>query len=171
MESLKVWSYEENQRSKFHDGLDRYQREIERDLTSPNAKALVDQCKALKFSSQRHIKDVEVRLHLALRHLADQARFIQLDANILRLAQTYDYIKDPSDNLILCCILKDAEQDPTPHKAFVSENRRDFGEPEIVVLLQSVGVKYFSKTTHALGWLRAQTNPDDPFVGADSSNP
>jgi hypothetical protein len=161
MESLKVWSTEEKQRSAFHDGFDRYRGEIERDVTSSNAKALVDQCKALKSTSEKHIKEVEMRLYLALMHLAGQARFIHPDKGILRRAQSSDYIKDPADNLILCCILEDARQDSQPRKAFTSENKKDFGKPEIVKLLQSVGVEYFPRTSAALGWLRAQPNSSD----------
>ena len=83
---------------------------------------------------------------------------------MVRQALTEVYIADPTDNLILCCVLRHAGLNPDPdgRKAFLSGNHRDFGQPDVKTMLNAVGVKYFSKTGDALGWLRAEPKLTDP---------
>jgi len=67
--------------------------------------------------------------------------------------------KDPTDNLILHCILAHASLHPTEVKVFLSGNTRDFGTQEVQAALHNASVNlYFARTQDLLGWLRAQSN-------------
>ncbi|MCU0546036.1 MAG: hypothetical protein MUE44_28360 [Oscillatoriaceae cyanobacterium Prado104] len=66
--------------------------------------------------------------------------------------------KDPTDNLILHCILSHARLHPTETKAFLSSNVKEFRKvPEVQNALRDAGItKYFSRTQDFLGWLQSQ---------------
>lgn len=67
--------------------------------------------------------------------------------------------KDPTDNLILHCILSHARLHPTEAKAFLSGNVKEFRQlAEVQDALQQAGVeKYFSRTEDFLGWLQSHS--------------
>ncbi|MBD0394911.1 MAG: hypothetical protein ICV52_13940, partial [Microcoleus sp. C1-bin4] len=66
--------------------------------------------------------------------------------------------KDPTDNLILHCILSHARLRPTETKVFLSGNVKEFRKlPEVQDALREVGItKYFSRPEDFLGWLQSQ---------------
>lgn len=66
-------------------------------------------------------------------------------------------ISEPTDRLILHAILAHARaSDPGP-KAFLSANKNDFGQQAAVEALEAAGVRYFSSSQAAIGWLTSQT--------------
>jgi predicted extracellular nuclease len=66
--------------------------------------------------------------------------------------------KDPTDNLILHCILNHASQNFTDTKVLISGNKNDFGTSEVVEALRDAGiVKYFASTQSFLGWLASRS--------------
>ncbi|MEG4030440.1 MULTISPECIES: hypothetical protein [unclassified Microcoleus] len=85
---------------------------------------------------------------------------IDLTANIIQKSLNATIIgKDPTDNLILHCILSHARLRPTETKVFLSGNVKEFGKlPEVQDALREVGItKYFSRTEDFLGWLQSQS--------------
>ncbi len=65
--------------------------------------------------------------------------------------------KDPTDNLILHCILANARLQPNEIKVFLSSNTKDFGTAEVQEALRNADVNdYFTHTQDLLGWLRSQ---------------
>ncbi len=81
---------------------------------------------------------------------------------MIQEALSTDFIGDPTDNLIYCCILRHARLNPQSavKKAFVSGNSKDFDQPELVAPLKKAGVSYFRSTANALGWLRRAHKTD-----------
>jgi hypothetical protein len=71
-------------------------------------------------------------------------------------------IEDPTDNLILHCVLAHARQHPSELKAFLSGNSRDFGMSAVRGALDQAGVKYLTKTEDFLGWYGSL--PDSPIT-------
>jgi hypothetical protein len=65
--------------------------------------------------------------------------------------------KDPTDNLILHCILEHARASPHDQRVFMSGNRKDFGTKPVQDALQAAGIgKYVAETNQFLGWYRSQ---------------
>ncbi|MBD2741652.1 hypothetical protein [Coleofasciculus sp. FACHB-1120] len=65
--------------------------------------------------------------------------------------------KDPTDNLILHCILNHARLHPTDRKVFLSANVKEFNTPEVQAALHDASVvKYLVRTQDFLGWLESQ---------------
>jgi hypothetical protein len=161
MEALSTWTFEAKQRKKFLTELEAYKREVDRDVSfraeGPPVKQLGEQCEALRLGSESYLNFVEARLYEALDQLVDLAQKLHPDDDMLREALSHDHIDDPTDNLIYCCVLRHARLNPDPEgrKAFLSGNHKDFRKPEVVQPLDLAGVRYFSQTKDALGWLRS----------------
>ena len=105
------------------------------------------------------INDINARLFAALDLLATKIEMIPLTPDILRESLNSIFIEeDPTDNLILHCILNRARLHPNEVKVFLSNNTKEFGLLKVRDALREVGItKYFSRTEDFLGWLQSQS--------------
>ncbi|BAY04949.1 hypothetical protein ACOWPH_07085 [Anabaena sp. PCC 7938] len=62
------------------------------------------------------------------------------------------------DNLILECILDHAQLHPQEDKAFISNNSKDLGKPEVQISLRNAGIKYFTITQDFLNWFNSRSS-------------
>ena len=143
----------------FKQQLENQISEAKRDLTSQHAPSLFLKLGQSKIDDERRLNDIDLRLRESIEQLSQNAEMIDLTANIIQESLNATIIgKDPTDNLILHCILSHARLRPTETKVFLSGNVKEFGNlPEVQYALREVGIKYFSRTEDFLGWLQSQS--------------
>jgi hypothetical protein len=156
IESLALLPFERKQRNVLQDELKKHAREASRDKTSAHAPVLAGHLENAATESNELLIDIELRLYDALDCLSEDAELIELNPEIIRDCLSHDYLKDPTDNLILCSVLWHARLHPAGPKAFLSENHGDFGRPAVTAVLAAADVRYFRRADAAVGWLRAQ---------------
>jgi hypothetical protein len=159
MEALSTLENELKYRKRFTKELDLQITQLKRDKTSSPAKSLLYYLEQSKIENQSLLNDVQTRLFDTLSQIATKAEMIELTADTLQESLTTPRIeKDPTDNLILSCILAHANLHPTDTKVFLSANINEFGTTEIQEVLRNYGVdKYFTHTQNFLGWLQSQS--------------
>lgn len=160
MESFSVLEDEVKRHNYFKQQLDNQISEANRDLTSQHAQSLFFNLGQSKIDYERRLDDIDLRLRESIEQLSQNAEMIDLTANLIQESlNTTIIVKDPTDNLILHCILSHARLHPTETKVFLSGNVREFRKlPEVQDALQKAGVeKYFSRTEDFLGWLQSQS--------------
>ena len=166
MESISTWAFEKKRRTKFSDELQAHAQEIKRDRTEPTALPLAEGCGEVRLGIDRHLRYMSARLNHCLSRLNDLAARLNPDVAMIHEALSNDYIIDPTDNLIYCCVLLHARLNhaPTARKAFVTGNYKDFDRADLIGPLKQAGVSYFRTTANALGWLRRplDSSPIDP---------
>jgi hypothetical protein len=133
--------------------------QLNRDQTSEDASYLLRLLEDSKIKNEDWLNDIQTRLITALEQLAERTEMIHLTSNILQESLNTPLIeKDPTDNLILHCILDHARQNFTDTKVLISGNTKDFGTSEVQEALHNAGiVKYFASTRSFLGWLESQS--------------
>jgi hypothetical protein len=159
MEAFSVWEDEVTRHNSFKQRLEIQIREAERDLTSPNAGSLYLNLRQAKIDYENRLDDITFRLNQAIKKLSQEAEMIDLTPEIVQESLNNPLItKDPTDNLILHCILYHAKTRPDDVKVFLSGNIKEFRQLlEVQDALQAAGVvKYFSHTENFLGWLQSQ---------------
>jgi len=160
MESFSALEDEVKRHNYFKQQLENQISEANRDLTSQHARSLFLKLGQCKIDYERRRNDIEVRLRESIEQLSQNAEMIDLTANIIQESLNVTIIaKDPTDNLILHCILSHARLHPTETKVFLSGNVKEFGKlPEVQDALREVGItKYFSRTEDFIGWLQSQS--------------
>lgn len=160
MESFSFLEDEVKRHNYFKQQLDNQISEANRDLTSQHAQSLFFNLGQSKIDYERRLDDIDLRLRESIEQLSQNAEMIDLTANLIQESlNTTIIVKDPTDNLILHCILSHARLHPTETKVFLSGNVREFRKlPEVQDALQKAGVeKYFSRTEDFLGWLQSQS--------------
>ncbi len=163
MEALSVLVFEEKQRKRFHQELDRHRGEFRRNTLSVKASELVEHLDRSRISGDELLNEFQVWVVLTLLMLSINAEIIQIDPIAIKDALVWrrTVIDDPTDALILSCIVSHAQKFLDIPKAFVSHNSNDFGQKAAIEKLDEVGIKYFKDVQKAVGWLRAQ-NPLQP---------
>ncbi|MEW5861639.1 MAG: PIN domain-containing protein [Cyanobacteriota bacterium] len=158
MESLSALEDEIKRRNRFMNELNIQISQLQRDLTSSHAQSLLSHLEQSLIENEALLNDVENRLFQALDHLNTKAEIIPLNGDMLQESLDTRFInKDPTDNLILHCILNHARLHPTDRKVFLSANVKEFNQPEVQAALQDAGVvKYLTRTQDFLGWLESQ---------------
>jgi hypothetical protein len=164
MEALSTWVTDKKSRERFHGELERNRNEVNRDKTSPHANELSDLLEQCKLNSESYLDHTYDRLVEILGRLSEDAEFIELSPDAVQDSLTIDHLDDPTDNLILCVILRHARANPDPPKAFLSGNTKDFGRLDIAQELKDAGVNYLRNGGEVVGWLRSLPNeePDSP---------
>jgi len=158
MEALSALEDEIKGRNRFANKLTEQIKQLKRDLTSLYAKSLLFHLEESLNENAGLLNNIKVRLFEALELLADKVEMIELTADTLRESLNTVFIeKDPTDNLILHCILNHAHLHANEVKVFLSNNTKEFGVPEVREALREVGIKYFSRTEDFLGWLQSQS--------------
>ncbi|MEG3897555.1 MULTISPECIES: PIN domain-containing protein [unclassified Microcoleus] len=160
MESFSALEDEVKRHNYFKQQLDNQISEANRDLTSQHAQSLFLNLGQSRTDYERRLDDIDLRLRESIEQLSQNAEMIALTANMIQQSlNTIIIKKDPTDNLILHCILIHARLHPTETKVFLSGNVREFRKlPEVQDALQQAGVtKYFSRTEDFIGWLQSQS--------------
>ncbi len=158
MEALSALEDEVKRRNRFMNELNIQISQLRRDVTSSHAQSLLSHLEQSLIENEALLNDVETRLFQALDHLNTKAEMIPLTGDMLQESLDTRFInKDPTDNLILHCILHHARLHPTDRKVFLSANVKEFNTPEVQAALQEAGVvKYLTRTQDFLGWLESQ---------------
>ena len=100
--------------------------EAKRDLTSQHARFLFFKLGESKIDYERRLNDIDLRLRESIEQLSQNAEMIDLTANIIQESLNATIIaKDPTDNLILHCILNHARLRPTETKVFLSATSKN----------------------------------------------
>lgn len=158
MEALSALEDELKRRNRFASELNMQISQLKRDQTSPYAKSLLSHLEQSLIENKALLNDIQDRLFDALDHINTKVEMITLTVDVLQASLKIPFIeKDPTDNLILHCILANARLQPNEIKVFVSSNTKDFGTQEVQEALRNADVNhYFTHTQDLLGWLRSQ---------------
>ncbi len=157
MESLSVFKDEKRRRNEFEQSLNREIKTLQRNINSVYSKQICKDFQTARVSNEKMTNDIESRLFKALDWISKYAELIDLEKSILQESIDTILISDPTDNLILTCILNHSKQDLAATKVFLSNNSEDFGKKEIKEILQDAGIsKYLTSTKDFLGWLKTQ---------------
>lgn len=160
MESFSALEDEVKRHNYFKQQLDNQISEANRDLTSLHAQSLFLNLGQSRTNYERRLDDIDLRLRESIDQLSQNAEMIALTANMIQESLNTILIKkDPTDNLILHCILSHARSHSKETKAFLSGNSKEFRQlPEVQDALQQAEVtKYFSRTEDFLGWPQSQS--------------
>jgi hypothetical protein len=159
MEALSALEADLKYRRRFTNELNMRLSDAQRNLTSQYAQSLSFHLEQVRNQNNELIKEVEARLFEALNQLATKAEMIALSADMIQASLQLNRTEEPTDKLILNCILHHARLHPTEVKVFLSGNANDFGKPEVRETLRSVGInQYFASTQAFLDWWRSQSN-------------
>jgi len=160
MESLSALEDELKRQNYFKEQLSRQISETKRDVTSEQVASLSFHLEESLIYYRNRIGEIKFRLREAIYMLSQKAEMIVLNTEIIEASLNTTIIeKDPTDNLILHCILSHARLRPTETKVFLSGNVKEFGKlPEVQDALREAGIsKYFSRTEDFIGWLQSQS--------------
>jgi hypothetical protein len=160
MESLSALEDELKRQNYFKEQLSRQISETKRDVTSEQVASLSFHLEESLIYYRNRIGEIKFRLREAIYMLSQKAEMIVLNTEIIEASLNTTIIgKDPTDNLILHCILSHARLRPTETKVFLSGNVKEFRKlPEVQDALLEAGItKYFSRTEDFLGWLQSQS--------------
>ena len=160
MESLSALEDDLKRQNNFKEQLSRQISETKRDVTSEQVASLSFHLEESLIYYRNRIGEIKFRLREAIYMLSQKAEMIVLNTEIIEASLNTTIIgKDPTDNLILHCILSHARLRPTETKVFLSGNVKEFRKlPEVQDALREVGItKYFSRTEDFLGWLQSQS--------------
>ena len=160
MESLSALEDEVKRHNKFKEQLSRQISETKRDVTSEQVASLSFHLEESLIYYRNRIDEIKFRLREAIYIVSQKAEMIVLNTEIIEASLNTTIIgKDPTDNLILHCILSHARLRPTETKVFLSGNVKEFRKlPEVQDALLEAGItKYFSRTEDFLGWLQSQS--------------
>ena len=160
MESLSALEDELKRQNYFKEQLSRQISETKRDVTSEQVASLSFHLEESLIYYRNRIGEIKFRLREAIYMLSQKAEMIVLNTEIIEASLNTTIIgKDPTDNLILHCILSHARLRPTETKVFLSGNVKEFRKlPEVQDALREARItKYFSRTGDFLGWLQSQS--------------
>ncbi|MEG4323459.1 MULTISPECIES: PIN domain-containing protein [unclassified Microcoleus] len=159
MEAWSAFEDELKRQNSFKEQLNRQISETKRDVTSEYAPSLHFYLEQSLLYYLERIDEIELRLREAISLMSENAEMIALNPEIVQASLNEILIeKDPTDNLILHCILSHARSHSTESKVFLSGNVKEFGLSKVRDALQEVGItKYFSRTEDFLGWLQSQS--------------
>ncbi|MBD2566311.1 PIN domain-containing protein [Anabaena lutea] len=157
MESLSVLESERNINNRFGDNLQDEVRKLKGDVNSQYSREIKRCLEQAIIKNNERMNEINTRLFDVLEWAKNSVELIQLKPDILSKSLENLLINDPTDNLILHCILDHAQISTNEKKVFLSGNHTDFGKPEIKEILQEASIeRYFVKTGDFLGWLNSQ---------------
>lgn len=160
MEALSVLEDERNNSNRFKDDLDAERNKLQRDINSQNSKEIQKSLEKAIIESKARINNINIRLVKVLEWAANNVELINLESSILITSLNEQFIPDPTDNLILHCILNHAKTSPkkslNDQKVLLSGNSKDFGTKEIKEILSAAGIqKYVASTGDFFKWLQS----------------
>jgi hypothetical protein len=156
---LSALEDELKRQNSFGQQLSRQVSETKRDVTSEYAASLSFHLEESFIYYGYRVGEIKSRLREAISLMSRNSEMIALNPEIIEASLNATLIeKDPTDNLILHCILSHARSHSTETKVFLSGNFKEFGIPAVQDVLREAGItKYFSVTKNFLGWLQSQS--------------
>jgi len=156
MESFSVREDERRRRHNFTEMLERQINELKGNIKSEYS-AKIGRClQTAKLHNEAMTNDIENRLSEVLKWAANNVELINSESSILIDSLNQQFIPDPTDNLILHCILAHAKTSSDDRKVLLSANSKDFGTKEIKQKLGEAGIeKYVASTGDFLGWWKS----------------
>lgn len=159
MEAFSALEADLKYRRRLSDELRLRRNDAKRNLSSQYAQSLSLHLREALAQNELLIHEVKEILLQTLNQLANTAQMISLTADMIQASLQSNSTNEPTDNLILKCILNHARLHPTEVKVFLSGNTNDFGKTEVLDALQDVGVnQYFSNSQAFINWQRSQPN-------------
>ena len=156
MEAFSVLNEMHRSRNQFRNQLDQQISEMRRDSTSEHARELLSLLEQARIVSDKLIEDIDTRLFNTVRRLSRDAELIGLTREILEEQRKTILVEDPTDNLILHCILAHAREHPSEDKTFLSGDKA-FGDSKVQNELGIVGVtKSFREGKQFRMWFVSQ---------------
>ncbi|MGO9599579.1 MAG: PIN domain-containing protein [Isosphaeraceae bacterium] len=140
MEAMSVLNAMRRSRNQFGNQLAQQIAEMGRDNTSAHARELFSLLNQAKIESNRLLEDINSRLFGTVGLLAHKAELIGLTGEILVAQLNTILLDDPTDNLILHCILAHAREHSSYEKVFLTGDREAFGGLSIQGELGNVGI-------------------------------
>jgi hypothetical protein len=158
MEALSALEDELKRRSSFANEPDLQISQLRRDQNSPYAKSMISNFEQSRIDNKNYLNNFQDRLFQALENVTKTAEMIELKPDMLQSSLEIPFIeKEPTDNLILHCLLAHARLHPNEVKVLLSGNRNDFAKGEVQEALRNAEVsKYFTRAQDFLGWLNSQ---------------
>lgn len=157
MEAFSALEADLKYRRRLSDELRLRRSDARRNLSSQYAQSLSLHLREALAQNELLIQEVKEILLQTLNQLANTAQMISLTADMVQASLQANSTNEPTDNLILNCILNHARLHPTKVKVFLSGNANDFGRTEVLDALQDVGVnQYFSNSQAFINWWRSQ---------------
>lgn len=142
MEALSALEADLKYRRRFENELLLRLSDAKRNSTSRYAQSLSSHLEQAFKQNEQLIEEVELHLFEALNQLSIKAETISLTVDMIQ-ASLQPNSNEPTDKLILNCLLHHAHLHPTEIKVFLSGNTNDFGKTEILDALQEVGVNQY----------------------------
>lgn len=140
MEAFSVLNEMHKSRNRFRNQLEQQISERRRDSTSEHARELVSLLEQSKIAIDKLIEDIDARLFDTVGRLCRDAVFIEVNQEILERQLESVLVEDPTDNLILHCILAHAREHPLENKAFLTGDKA-FGDSKVQDELSIAGVR------------------------------
>ncbi|MFP4007790.1 MAG: hypothetical protein ACLFV6_07240 [Spirulinaceae cyanobacterium] len=158
MEALSVL---ESEIKRYRSVSDMYQfesKQLLRNRLSETAQSLAQNLQQARLDNNEVLLEMRSRLREVLNRLADCAELIPLTNDILKWnVENFTVISEPTDNLILACILADTTLYPENQKVLLSGNSRDFQSESVKPYLAAANITNYFKTTQTfLGWFNTQ---------------
>lgn len=87
---------------------------------------------------------------------------IELTASILEECERLRrFDLSTQDGIVLAAVLADAAaHDRAEPKCFVSQNTKDFNNPEVKEMLDGLGCRYIARYSHAVGYIESAIGPE-----------
>ncbi|MBK1987975.1 DUF4935 domain-containing protein [Sphaerospermopsis aphanizomenoides BCCUSP55] len=166
VEAVSVFKIEKQAIKSFKMEIENKIKEAKRDRSSANAISLINNLEQAKNDNDSLLNDIQYRLSSAIDGENSQAESIFLPDDqlqhtcriMLTQPETLLVKNDIMDNLILRCILNHADSHSQEKKAFISDNKEDFGKPEVKESLRKAGIKYFTKAQYFLQWVNSSSS-------------
>lgn len=157
MEALSSLEDEVKRRNQFENELKLQISQLRRDLTSHYSQSLLSHLRQALVENRGLFNDIQTRLLQAFAQIYKSAEILSLSNTTLQNSLDCLLIsEEPTDNLILHCILEDACLHAATDKVFLSSNTKDFNSLEVRNVLNDAGIsKYFTRTQDFLSWLQA----------------
>jgi len=158
MEAFSALENDRLHRNRFKDQIEQQISQLKRDTTSAHARSLLAHLEQSRIETDLLLNDIHRRLFEVTDQLRVRVEMIGLTPELLRESLTTTLLREPTDQLILTCILGHARQHPDPDKTFFSGNFKDFDSPEARAALTQAGItRYFRSAATLLEWLMTRS--------------
>lgn len=156
MESISALDWKRIERNRLKDELDRQLNQLQRSTDLQIALRLAAELTQADLTNARLLSELFQRLDDYLIRIAKRAELIPLTAEIIKrqVQLVRESELDRDDALILASILSHSLSKREDKKAFLTGNFKDFATKRVSKLLAQVGIKQFSSTERALGWVK-----------------
>jgi hypothetical protein len=160
MEAISAFDWKRGDRNKLKAELAQQLSQLQRSIEIPTAQSLARQLTEADFTNAEFLSELFNRLDDYILRLSHRVELIPLSGTIVRHQLRQETELDRDDALILSSILAHSTTDTASSKAFLTGDINDFGKDEVRRLLLQSGIKHFSSTDRALGWVaRDQSLP------------